>query len=112
MTAGAVRETAAILRDRIAAIAAHRLEAAVDDIELAGSRAFVRGTPSIGISFGELAALAYFDPSALPPGVPAGLEASARYTAAAPIDLGERHAPVHVRGRRDDRVTCSSCATS
>ena len=35
MTAGAVRETAAILRERIVAIAAHKLEAAVDDIELA-----------------------------------------------------------------------------
>ena len=45
MTAGAVRETAAILRERIVAIAAHKLEAAVDDIELADSRATVRGTP-------------------------------------------------------------------
>ena len=51
MTAGAVRETAAILRERIVAIAAHKLEAAVDDIELADSRAIVRGTPAIGISF-------------------------------------------------------------
>jgi carbon-monoxide dehydrogenase large subunit len=81
MTAGAVRETATILRDRIAAIAAHKLEAAVEDIELAGSRASVRGTPSVGLSFGELASLAYFEPSALPPEVPAGLEATARYTA-------------------------------
>jgi len=84
MTAGAVRDTSVILRDRIAAIAAHRFEAAVEDIEIANSRAFVRGTPTIGISLGELAALAYFEPSALPPGVPAGLEASARYTAAVP----------------------------
>jgi aerobic carbon-monoxide dehydrogenase large subunit len=81
MTAGAVRETATILRDRIVAIAAHKLEAAVEDIELAGSRASVRGTPSAGLSFGELASLAYFEPSALPPEVPAGLEATARYTA-------------------------------
>ena len=81
MTAGAVRETATILCDRIRAIAAHRLEAATDDIELAGSRASVRGTPTIGISFAEIAALAYYQPQALPPGVPAGLEASARYTA-------------------------------
>ena len=103
MTAGAVRETATILRERICAIAAHRLEAAVDDIELADSRAHVRGTPSIGISLAELAALAYFEPHALPPGVPAGLEASARYTAARAVDLGERHARVHVRGRRRDR---------
>jgi carbon-monoxide dehydrogenase large subunit len=85
MTAGAVRDTAAILRERIAAIAAHKLEAAVEDIELADSRAFVRGTPAIGISLRELAAAAYFSPAALPPGFSAGLEASARYTAATPI---------------------------
>jgi carbon-monoxide dehydrogenase large subunit len=80
MTAGAVRDTAAILRERIVAIAAHKLEAAVEDVELAESRAFVRGTPAIGLSLGELANAAYFDPYGLPPGVPAGLEASARYT--------------------------------
>ncbi len=84
MTAGAVRETADILRARMCAIAAHKLEAAVDDIELADSSATVRGTPAIGISFAEIAALAYFEPYALPAGIPAGLEASARYTAAAP----------------------------
>jgi len=81
MTAGAIRETAAILRERIKAIAAHKLEAAPEDIELGNSRASVRGTPTIGVSLGELARAAYFDPYSLPPGVPAGLEASARYTA-------------------------------
>jgi aerobic carbon-monoxide dehydrogenase large subunit len=81
MTAGAVRDTAAILRERILAIAAHKLEAAVEDLELADSRVSVRGTPAVGLSLGELAHLAYFDPYGLPPGVPAGLEASARYTA-------------------------------
>jgi carbon-monoxide dehydrogenase large subunit len=81
MTAGAIRDTASILRERVVAIAAHRLEAAVDDIELADSRASVRGTPAIGLSLQEIAALAYFDPYSLPDGVPAGLEASARYTA-------------------------------
>ncbi|MEX1006585.1 MAG: xanthine dehydrogenase family protein molybdopterin-binding subunit [Acidimicrobiia bacterium] len=80
MTAGAVRETASLLRDRIVAIAAHKLEAAAEDIELANSRASVRGSPSVGISLAEIAALAYFDAYSLPPGVPAGLEASARYT--------------------------------
>ncbi len=79
MTAGAVRETAKILRERIAAIAAHKLEAAVDDIELGDSRASVRGTPTIGLSFAEIAAAAYFEP--LPPGIQAGLEATARYSA-------------------------------
>jgi aerobic carbon-monoxide dehydrogenase large subunit len=81
MTAGAIRETASILRERMLAIAANKFEASVDDIELAESRATVRGTPSVGLSFGELANIAYFDPYSLPPGIPAGLEASARYTA-------------------------------
>ncbi|HKA92245.1 MAG TPA: xanthine dehydrogenase family protein molybdopterin-binding subunit, partial [Acidimicrobiia bacterium] len=81
MTAGAVRETAAVLRDRMLAIAAHKLEADVEDIELLDSRAHVRGAPSTGVSFAELAAVAYFQPGSLPPGIPAGLEASARYTA-------------------------------
>jgi carbon-monoxide dehydrogenase large subunit len=83
MTAGAIRETASILRERIKAIAAHRFEAAVEDIDLVDSRASVRGTPSISISLAELAAAAYFDPYSLPPGVPAGLEAVGRYTSEA-----------------------------
>jgi carbon-monoxide dehydrogenase large subunit len=82
MLAGAIGRAAAVLRDRVVAIAAHRLEAAPDDIELAGGRASVRGTPASGISLAEIAALAYFSPQSLPPGVPAGLEASERYAAA------------------------------
>jgi len=82
MTAGAVRETATALRTRIAAIAAHQLEAAPDDIELVDSRASVRGKPDAFVSFKELANIAYFNTRKLPPGVPAGLEASARYSAA------------------------------
>jgi carbon-monoxide dehydrogenase large subunit len=84
MTAGAIRQTAAILRERIAAIASHKLEAAVEDIELSQSRASVRGTPTAGLSFRELAAIAYFEPGSLPPGVPPGLEATARYTPEVP----------------------------
>jgi len=85
MTAGAIRDTAAILREKVCAIAAHKLEAAVEDIELHDSRASVRGTPAIGITLREIANLAYFEPTSLPPGVPAGLEANARYTAEAPV---------------------------
>ncbi len=81
MIAGAVQETAAVLRERIAAIAAHKLEAAPDDIVMEQSRASVRGTPSIHVSLAELAALAYYEPHALPPGTPPGLEATARYAA-------------------------------
>ncbi|MBV8950727.1 MAG: molybdopterin-dependent oxidoreductase, partial [Actinobacteria bacterium] len=83
MIAGAIAETAATLRDRIVAIAAHQLEAAPDDIEVAHGRASVRGTPTAGLSIGEIAEIAYSRTHKLPPGVPAGLEASGRYKAAA-----------------------------
>jgi aerobic carbon-monoxide dehydrogenase large subunit len=84
MTAGAVAETAGLLRERILAIAAHRLEAAVEDLELADGRVSVRGTPSAAITYAEIARIAYLSPYELPPGTPAGLEASGRYTAASP----------------------------
>jgi carbon-monoxide dehydrogenase large subunit len=85
MSAGAVAETATVLREKIVAIAAHRLEAAEADIELADGRASVRGTPTAGLSIAEIADMAYFAPANLPPGMSAGLEASGRYTAAAPM---------------------------
>jgi len=85
MIAGAVTETASGLRDRIVRIAAHHLEAAPEDIELAGSRASVRGTPTRAVTLAEIADIAYFKPHALPPGVPAGLEASGRYAAQSPL---------------------------
>jgi len=81
MTAGAVRETASVLRDRVLAIAAHKLRVEKDDLELAGSRVSVRSAPETGVSLAELATLAYFSPHKLPPGIPSGLEASGRYTA-------------------------------
>ena len=46
MSAGAVRATASVLRERIVALAAEKLGAAPDDIELADSRASVRGKPA------------------------------------------------------------------
>jgi len=85
MTAGAVGVTAAELRTKLIAMAAHQLEAAAADIELAGSRAGVRGDPAAGVSFAELAGIAYFQPFKLPPGVTPGLEASGRYSPSAPI---------------------------
>jgi aerobic carbon-monoxide dehydrogenase large subunit len=85
MIAGAITATATTLRERIVAIAAHKLEAAPEDIELGGSRASVRGTPTAGLSLAEIATIAYSDPWSMPPGVPSGLEASGRYQAQAPM---------------------------
>lgn len=80
MMAGAVEASAAVLREKLCAIAAHRLEAAPDDIELADGRAFVRGTPAKDVPISKLATIAYVQPHALPPGITSGLEASERFT--------------------------------
>ena len=85
MIAGAVQETAAILRERIIAIAAEHFEAATFDIELVASGAHVRGTPSEVVSLARIAEIAYFHPGKRPAGVPAGLEASARFEAKNPV---------------------------
>lgn len=85
MLAGAVRETAAPLRERIAAIAASLLEADPHDVVLEASRAHVRGAPSISISLADIADVAYFQPGRLPEGVPPGLESSGRYRTGTPM---------------------------
>ena len=80
MLAGAIGETAGVLRQRIVAIAAQHFEAADADIELSQSSAHVRGTPSMTMPLAEIASLAYFSPASLPEGVPPGLEASSRFS--------------------------------
>lgn len=85
MTAGAVTETADILRKKLTALAAHQLEAAEEDIELADGRARVRGAPSAEIDYAQLASIAYTQTDSLPENMSAGLEANSRYTAASPI---------------------------
>jgi carbon-monoxide dehydrogenase large subunit len=87
MLAGAVSATAAVLREKLITIAAHRLEAAAEDMELANGRAFVRGTPSAGLDVAELAEIAYLRSGELPPGMSSGLEATERYTAASPMPV-------------------------
>ena len=87
MMAGAVAATAGVLREKITKIAAHKLEAAAEDIELADAKAFVRGTPSVSITLTEIAEIAYYNLMGLPAGVGSGLEASERYTAASPMPL-------------------------
>ena len=81
MIAGAIRDTAAVLRDRIVAVAAHRLEAAPDDIVLADGGAMVAGSPSRSLSLAEIADIAYFQTGSLPADIEVGLEATARYRA-------------------------------
>ncbi|MET7769339.1 xanthine dehydrogenase family protein molybdopterin-binding subunit [Nocardia sp. NPDC005366] len=79
MTAGAIAATASTLRERIHAIAAHRLGVSPDEIEFSGSRATVRDVPDKVLTLAEIAEIAYFQSDSLPPGVPPGLEAVGRH---------------------------------
>jgi carbon-monoxide dehydrogenase large subunit len=79
MIAGAIGVTATELRAKLSKLAAHKLEASEADIELGDSRAAVKGDPDTGVSFAELADIAYFQVHRLPQGMSPGLEATARY---------------------------------
>jgi aerobic carbon-monoxide dehydrogenase large subunit len=85
MTAGAVNEAGTILRKQIVAMAAARLGAEEDQIELAGSKAVVRDDPSKSVTFADLAYRSYYEPQQLPPGMAATLEATVRFTSQAMI---------------------------
>lgn len=76
----AARNAAHEVRTRMVAIVAHLLEAAPDDLEVVDGRVQVVGTPSKGMTVTEIAVKAYTEPASLPPGLPLGLEAQARYT--------------------------------
>jgi 2-furoyl-CoA dehydrogenase large subunit len=76
---GAVVGAARAVRDKLLRIAAHRLEIAVDDLELAEGQARVRGLPSRALPIRELARTAYADVLGLPAGEPPGVEARHAY---------------------------------
>ncbi|HET9078438.1 MAG TPA: xanthine dehydrogenase family protein molybdopterin-binding subunit [Acidimicrobiales bacterium] len=85
LSSGAARTASRRVRDKIVQIAAHRLEAAPEDLEVSAGRVSVAGTPVAGVTFAELARTAYAAPETLPPGEEAGLEASARYSPSSPF---------------------------
>ena len=79
LCSGAAREAAQQVRNQMINIAAHRLEAAPEDLEIVDSRIQVAGTPSRGMAIESVAWRAYSYPEALPPGQPPGLEGQSRY---------------------------------
>ncbi|WP_036517691.1 xanthine dehydrogenase family protein molybdopterin-binding subunit [Nocardia sp. 348MFTsu5.1] len=85
MTAGAVAVTATGVREKIVAIAAHKLGVDAADIDFIRGRASVRGVPGPELTLAEIADIAYYQPDSLPPGVSPGLESSGRYKAQAPM---------------------------
>jgi carbon-monoxide dehydrogenase large subunit len=76
----AARNATIEVRDRMFAIVAHQLEAAVEDLEAVDGRVQVVGTPTRGMTVAEIATIAYTLPDSLPPGAPLGLEAQSRFT--------------------------------
>jgi carbon-monoxide dehydrogenase large subunit len=76
VSAGAALGAAGVVKDKLLRIAAHLLEASVDDLELADGRVHVRGATAAGLTIAQLAQKAYLAPTELPPDMEPGLEAT------------------------------------
>jgi carbon-monoxide dehydrogenase large subunit len=76
---GATHRAAGALAERLRGLAAHLLEAAPEDVELAGGRAAVRGSPDRALSFADLGRIAYLEVPKLPEGEQPGLECQASF---------------------------------
>ena len=72
------RATAKVV-EKAKAIAAHKLEAAVEDIEVSEGKFGVAGSPGSGLSLAEIAGFAYIPEDNLPEGLEPGLEDLAFY---------------------------------
>ena len=76
---GAARGAAIAVRDKAITIAAHMMEAAPEDLEVARGVISVRGTPQRSVSLREVARQAYTNAQALPAEIEGGLEATVRF---------------------------------
>src|SRR6266436_1004640 len=76
---GAVTRAAQGVREKVVRIAAHLLEAAAADLEVAGGRIAVRGMPGRGVSMLDVARVAHLETHRLPPETEPGLEATRFY---------------------------------
>lgn len=70
----AVRKAAGVLRERVKAIAAHMLEASVDDLVLENGNIHVAGSPTRSVTTAAIGRAAHVRAIELPPGVDPGLE--------------------------------------
>ena len=76
---GAAREAGEVVRGKIVQIAAHKMEANPEDLEVSQGIVAVKGTPARSMTVKEVAALAYRFADQLPEGLQAGLEATVRF---------------------------------
>ena len=78
MLSGAVAGASKKLKDKIFEIAAHQLEASLDDLELRDGVVSVQGTDA-SMSLADIGMAAYWQKASLPDGMESGLEASFTY---------------------------------
>ncbi len=71
----AVMKASGTVRRKVLEIAAHMLEAAVDDLELAAGRISIAGSPDRFVTMADVGRAAYLVPAELPEGMDPGLEA-------------------------------------
>ena len=76
---GAAMRAARTLREKVVLIAAHLLEAAREDLEVADGRVTVRGAPGRAVTIAEIARVAHLETHRLPGDVEPGLEATRFY---------------------------------
>jgi len=76
---GAALRAGRAVRDKITRIAAHVLEAAADDLDVADSRVNVRGAPDRAVTLAEIARIAHLETHRLPPDQEPGLDATRFY---------------------------------
>jgi aerobic carbon-monoxide dehydrogenase large subunit len=81
----AIRGAAQQMREKVTNIAAHLLEAAPYDLEIAGGLISVRGTPARNLTLRDVASTAYMNPAALPPGMAPELEVHHRFRGETPF---------------------------
>ena len=79
VSGGAARAAAIQLRERVARIAAELLEAAPDDLDVAGGVVSVRGVPSRAVSIRDVAHVVHQRPETLPEPIDRALEVAVRY---------------------------------
>ncbi|MBI4609365.1 MAG: molybdopterin-dependent oxidoreductase [Candidatus Rokubacteria bacterium] len=91
---GAGKLAAEAVADKVKRIAAHLLECAPEDLELGKRRVSVRGFTDRSVPLREVAAVAYFRTTALPPGIERGLEATRFYEGPAMTWINGAHLAV------------------
>ncbi len=81
LAGGATDLAAGEIRAKLARIAAHLLEAAPEDIEFSGGRAYVAGSPDQGYSLAEIARMTHHNPQHIPEDEAPILESTRTYDA-------------------------------